>query len=74
MDRSNRPPSCPHQASAEVETQVCELRREHPRWGPRRIAHELAASTPKGSTPPGKIDGAPHPAPPRFDRAGPPTA
>ena len=55
MDRSHRPPSCPHQASAEVETRVCELRREHPRWGPRRIAHELAAaSTPDGSTPPGK--------------------
>jgi transposase InsO family protein len=25
----------------EVETAVCELRREHPRWGPRRLAHEL---------------------------------
>jgi hypothetical protein len=44
MDRTHRPPSCPHQASAEVESRVCELRREHPRWGPRRIAHELAAS------------------------------
>jgi transposase len=42
MDRSHRPDSCPHQASAEIETRVCELRREHPRWGPRRIAHELA--------------------------------
>ena len=29
MDRSRRPESCPHQASAEVETAVCELRREH---------------------------------------------
>ena len=54
MDRTHRPPSCPHQACAEVETRVCELRREHPRWGPRRIAHELATSTPQGSTPPGK--------------------
>jgi transposase InsO family protein len=54
MDRSHRPPSCPHQACAEVETRVCELRREHPRWGPRRIAHELAVSAPDGSTPPGK--------------------
>jgi transposase len=53
MDRSHRPPACPHQVSAEVETRVCELRREHPRWGPRRIAHELAASAPHGSTPPG---------------------
>jgi transposase InsO family protein len=26
---------------------VCELRREHPRWGPRRIAHELARTAPE---------------------------
>lgn len=47
MDRTHRPPWCPHQASAEVEARVCELRREHPRWGPRRIAHEMVASTRK---------------------------
>lgn len=41
VDRSRRPASCPHQASVEVETAVCELRRKHPRWGPRRIAHAL---------------------------------
>ena len=41
MDRSRRPESCPHQVSAEVEAAVCELRREHPRWGPLRLAHEL---------------------------------
>jgi len=41
MDRSHRPESCPHQVSAEVEAAVCELRREHPRWGPLRLAHEL---------------------------------
>lgn len=54
VDRSHRPSSCPHQASAEVESRVCELRRKHPRWGPQRIAHELATSAPDGSTPPGK--------------------
>lgn len=43
-DRSRRPASCPHQASAEVEAAVCELRREHPGWGPRRIAHVLERS------------------------------
>lgn len=43
-DRSRRPSSCPHQASAEVEAAVCELRRKHPRWGPRRIAHVLEKS------------------------------
>ncbi|MCK8433767.1 IS481 family transposase [Streptomyces sp. D2-8] len=44
VDRSRRPVSCPHQASAEVEAAVCELRRKHPRWGPRRIAHVLERS------------------------------
>ncbi|MFD8162318.1 IS481 family transposase [Streptomyces malaysiensis] len=43
-DRSRRPASCPHQVSAEVETAVCELRRKHPKWGPRRIAHVLERS------------------------------
>jgi len=40
-DRSRRPEWCPHQVSADVEAAVCEMRREHPRWGPLRIAHEL---------------------------------
>jgi transposase InsO family protein len=41
MDRPKRPESCPHQVSAQIEAVVCELRREHPRWGPLRLAHEL---------------------------------
>ena len=41
MDRPRRPQSCPWQSPVEVEAVVCELRREHPRWGPRRLAHEL---------------------------------
>ena len=41
IDRSRRPESSPWQSSPEVEAAVCELRREHPRWGPRRLAHEL---------------------------------
>jgi transposase len=41
MDRSRRPASSPLQVSAEVEAAVCELRREHPRWGPLRLVHEL---------------------------------
>jgi transposase len=40
-DRSRRPGSCPHQVSAGVEAAVCEMRREHPKWGPLRLAHEL---------------------------------
>ncbi|MGW3593138.1 IS481 family transposase, partial [Streptomyces fungicidicus] len=43
-DRSRRPASCPHQASAEVEAAVCELRRKHSKWGPRRIAFVLERS------------------------------
>jgi transposase InsO family protein len=41
-DRSHRPVSCPHQMLAAVEVRVCELRRQHPYWGPVRIAHRLA--------------------------------
>jgi transposase len=44
VDRSRRPDSCPHQVSAQLEAATCELRREHPRWGPRRLQHELARS------------------------------
>lgn len=39
-DRSRRPMSSPSQLSPEVEAVVCELRREHPRWGPVRLVHE----------------------------------
>ena len=41
-DRSHRPSACPHQIAPETEAAICELRREHPGWGPRRIRHELA--------------------------------
>ena len=40
-DRSKRPKSSPWQVPAEVEALVCEMRRAHPRWGPRRIRAEL---------------------------------
>jgi transposase InsO family protein len=43
-DRSQRPRSCPNQASSEVEARVCELRRAHPKWGAQRIVHELMRS------------------------------
>src|SRR4051795_6868145 len=48
VDRSHRTASCPHQASAELEALVCELRRRHPRWGGQRILHELM----RGPAPP----------------------
>jgi transposase-like protein len=40
-DRSHRPRHCPHQMPAAVEAALCELRRRHPQWGQRRLAHEL---------------------------------
>jgi transposase InsO family protein len=40
-DRSRRPRSSPRQAPPELEARVCELRRDHPRWGAQRILHEL---------------------------------
>lgn len=41
-DRSHRPSSCSHRLPPELEARICELRREHPGWGPRRICHQLA--------------------------------
>jgi transposase len=41
VERSRRPKTSPTRLAADVEALVCELRRSHPRWGPRRIAHEL---------------------------------
>jgi transposase len=40
-DRSRRPRSSPGRLPTEIEAAVCDLRREHPRWGARRIVHEL---------------------------------
>jgi transposase InsO family protein len=40
-DRSHRPATCAHQIPPELEAMICELRRQHPGWGPRRILHEL---------------------------------
>jgi transposase InsO family protein len=41
VDRSKRPRSCPHRTPARAELKVIELRRDHPRWGPRRLAYGL---------------------------------
>jgi transposase InsO family protein len=40
-DRSHKPESCSHQTSPELEAMICEVRRKHPGWGPKRIEHEL---------------------------------
>ena len=49
-DRSHRPHHQPRQVSAEVEAEICRLRTAHPRWGPRRLVHELNRLVP-GSAP-----------------------
>lgn len=41
-DRSHKPHSCAHQIPPEIEAAICEIRRRHPAWGPKRIEHELA--------------------------------
>jgi transposase-like protein len=41
-DRSRRPRTSPTRLPAAVEAAICEARRQHPRWGARRISHELA--------------------------------
>ncbi len=40
-DRSRRPKCSPAQIDAEVESEICRMRRQHPRWGARRIHGEL---------------------------------
>lgn len=40
-DGSHRPSTCPHQMPTEIEARICELRRQHHRWGPARIAWQL---------------------------------
>lgn len=41
VDRSRRPRTSPNRVVAEIEALTCQLRRQHPRWGARRISHEL---------------------------------
>jgi transposase InsO family protein len=40
-DRSHAPKKHPWRIPAEVEALICELRRAHPRWGPRRLVFEM---------------------------------
>jgi transposase InsO family protein len=47
-DKSHRPGFCPHQVAGEVEVVVAEMRRQHPKWGAKRIRLELLRRPPEG--------------------------
>jgi transposase InsO family protein len=47
-DKSHRPGFCPHQVAGEAEVVVAEMRRQHPRWGAKRIRLELLRRPPDG--------------------------
>jgi transposase InsO family protein len=47
-DKSHRPRSCPHQVAGDAEVAVAEMRRQHPRWGAKRIRLELLRRPPAG--------------------------
>ncbi len=37
QDRSHAPQACPHQIAEEVARAICDGRRTHPSWGPRKL-------------------------------------
>jgi len=47
-DRSHKPRSSPHQTCDAVAVLVAEMRRQHPRWGSKRIRMELLKKPPNG--------------------------
>jgi transposase InsO family protein len=47
-DRSHRPVTSPQQVTAGIEAVVAEMRRQHPRWGAKRIRLELLRRPPEG--------------------------
>jgi len=51
-DQSHRPVSSPRQVATTVEVAVAEMRREHPRWGAKRIRMELLRKPVEGVTAP----------------------
>ncbi|MEV4009874.1 IS481 family transposase [Nonomuraea angiospora] len=41
LERSRRPRTSPARTGSDIEALVCQLRRQHPRWGARRIRYEM---------------------------------
>ena len=50
-DQSRAPKSCPHQLSSEVRDALLEVRRKHPRWGPRKLLAYLRPRKPEWTLP-----------------------
>ncbi|GAA2999779.1 hypothetical protein GCM10017559_20740 [Streptosporangium longisporum] len=50
-DRSSRPHTSPARTPAAVEALICELRRNHPRWGAHRLVWELTRRPCPGAVP-----------------------
>ena len=57
-DQSRAPQRHPNQTPREIEQQVLELRRQHPRWGPRTLQFKLRELHPKVSWPAASTIGA----------------
>ncbi len=46
QDRSHAPQACPHQIAQEVARAICDGRRTHPSWGPRKLLRWLGRHQP----------------------------
>lgn len=46
-DRSKAPQSCPHRTREDVAERIIEVRRRHPRWGPKKIVAVLRGRYPE---------------------------
>jgi len=70
-DRSRRPEVSPRKTDLVVEVVLVEMRRQHPRWGAKRIRMELLRALPSGWTGGGAgaldADDQPGPDPTRAD-------
>ena len=50
-DRSRAPKSCPHKTPKDLADALIELRRKHPRWGPRKLIGHLEKRFPEEAWP-----------------------
>ncbi len=84
LDRDRTPHRQPARVADEVAAIICQLRREHPLWGARKLRHRLLLDDPAGPWPTWRTmhrimrrhslippPAAPPPAPCRFERATP---